>query len=143
MNRPSFLSAATGRGDFGRAHEVANVFLKELVVAVKFVVLFTDCLDAIENSDERFLQKFGMSSHFFPGFFAHLINVLTGSSGTHGSDIVGTKLRVNWTNGRAVAGNRQGAAAFSAGQSRSSRHWMVYHRSRCSVPDVIVLRSIG
>lgn len=47
-----FLSAATGCGNLGRAHEITNVFLKKFVIAVKLVVLFSDCLDAVEDGNE-------------------------------------------------------------------------------------------
>lgn len=58
----SFLSAATRGGNLCGAHEIANVLLQELVIVVKFVVLFTHCLDTVEDGDERILQGFGMST---------------------------------------------------------------------------------
>lgn len=46
--RSLFGSARRRCCDFARAHEIANVFLQELVVAVQLVVLLLDSLDAVE-----------------------------------------------------------------------------------------------
>jgi hypothetical protein len=56
-----FLAATARCGDFRRAHEVANVLLQKFVVVVELVVLFTYCLNAVEDGDERVLQSFCMS----------------------------------------------------------------------------------
>lgn len=47
-----FFSEATSCGNLGRAHEVANIFLKKFVIAVKLIVLFSDCLDAVKDGNE-------------------------------------------------------------------------------------------
>ena len=50
-----FLDPATRRRDLASAHQVANVFLKELVVVVELVVLLANGLDTVEDGDERIL----------------------------------------------------------------------------------------
>lgn len=54
------LASVPRRCDLAGAHQVTNVFLKELVVVVKFVVLFPHSLDAVEDCQERLLQSLGM-----------------------------------------------------------------------------------
>lgn len=51
-----FLALATTCGrDFASAHQVANVFLQELVVVIKLVVLFANGFYTVENGEERVL----------------------------------------------------------------------------------------
>ena len=48
--------------DFASAHQVTNVFLQELVVVIKLVVLFANGFDTVEDSKKGVLQGFGMST---------------------------------------------------------------------------------
>lgn len=57
---PSLLAAAARRRNLGGAHEVANVLLQKLVVAVELVVLLAHRLYTVEDGDERLLQRLGM-----------------------------------------------------------------------------------
>ena len=54
------LKAATRSGDFTRVHQVANVLLQELVIAVELVMFFANGLDAVENGNERVLKGLGV-----------------------------------------------------------------------------------
>lgn len=57
----SLLFKSTARSsDFTRIHQIANVLLQELVVAVELVMLFANGFDAVENGDERVLEGLGM-----------------------------------------------------------------------------------
>lgn len=62
----SFLSARRGAGcttggcDLRCGHQVANVFLQELVVRVEFVVFFLDRFYAVEQGEEGIMEDFGM-----------------------------------------------------------------------------------
>ena len=58
----SFLAAAARGRDLGRAHEVADVLLQKLVVAVQLVVLLAHRLNPVEDGDERLLQRLGVSA---------------------------------------------------------------------------------
>lgn len=57
------LKAATRSSDFTRVHQVANVLLQELVIAVELVMFFANGFDAIENGDERVLEGLGVPVH--------------------------------------------------------------------------------
>ena len=52
----SFPASATGGGNLARAHEVANVLLEKLVVAVELVVLLFNGLYTVEEQEEGFLE---------------------------------------------------------------------------------------
>ena len=52
----SFPASGTGGGDLARTHEVANVLLEKLVVAVELVVFLLDGLYPVEEQQEGFLQ---------------------------------------------------------------------------------------
>lgn len=56
-----FLALATRGCDLASAHQVADVFLQELVVVIKLVVFFANSLDAVEDCNKRILQCLGMS----------------------------------------------------------------------------------
>lgn len=56
----SLLAAAAGRSDLARAHQVADVLLQELVVAVEFVVFLLDSLYSVEDHEERILKCLGV-----------------------------------------------------------------------------------
>lgn len=72
----SFLAAAAGRSDLARAHQVADVLLQELVVAVEFVVFLLDSLYSVEDHEERILKCLGVHSELVPGLFPKRLNVL-------------------------------------------------------------------
>ena len=112
----SFLCPpAARRRDFARAHEIANVFLQELVVAVQLVVLLLDGLDAVEDHDERVLERLGVSPEFFPGLSPHGLNVLGRPSRTHGADVVRVEVDLVGLVGiDGVSRHHHGAAAFPA-----------------------------
>ena len=59
----SLFNTAAGRCDFTCAHQIANVLLEELVVAVELVVLFANGFDSVEDSKERFLECLGVPIH--------------------------------------------------------------------------------
>lgn len=46
-----FLALGASGGDLARGHEVADVFLEELVVVVELVVFFPDGLDPVEYGE--------------------------------------------------------------------------------------------
>lgn len=66
----SFLCAAASCGcDLACGHEVADIFLEELVVAVKLVMLLLDGLDPMEDHEEGVLQHLCMSvTHLLESF---------------------------------------------------------------------------
>ena len=51
----SLLHPAAGGGDLARRHEISDIFLQKLVVTVKLVVFFLDCLNSVEQDDEGLL----------------------------------------------------------------------------------------
>lgn len=51
-----FLALGWRGSDFTRGHQIANVFLEELVVVIELVMFFSDGLDAVEDGQERVLQ---------------------------------------------------------------------------------------
>lgn len=55
-----FLDSPGRCGDFAGAHQVTNVFLQKLVVAVEFVVLLANGFYAVKYVNERILKGFGM-----------------------------------------------------------------------------------
>jgi hypothetical protein len=57
----SFPAAGSGSGNLGRAHQIANVFLQELVVAIQLVVLLLDGFYTVEQHQKRVLQCLGVS----------------------------------------------------------------------------------
>ena len=67
-----FLPPTARSRDLTCAHEVANVLLQELVVAVQLVMLLADGLDAVKNGDERFLKCLCMSVAWVSQHFAPL-----------------------------------------------------------------------
>lgn len=58
----SFLPAITRCSNLTGAHEVANIFLQELVVVVELVMFLANGLDAVKDHQERILQSLCMST---------------------------------------------------------------------------------
>lgn len=65
-----FLASAPRRCDLAGAHQVTNVFLKELVVVVELVVLLPHSLNAVEDGEERLLQSLSMPSQLLARLLA-------------------------------------------------------------------------
>lgn len=93
------LASAPRCRNLAGAHQVTNVFLEELVVVVELVVLFPHSLDAVEDGEERLLQKLGMLSQLFARLLAQLVEVLVRPSRAHGSHVVWPKVRVHGADG--------------------------------------------
>jgi hypothetical protein len=49
------LPSTARSSDLTGTHQVADVLLQKFVVAVKLVVLLSNCFDAVENSQKRVL----------------------------------------------------------------------------------------
>lgn len=62
------LALAWWRGDLAGGHEIANVLLEELVVAVELVVLFADGFDAVEDGEQRLLECLRVSGERWLAF---------------------------------------------------------------------------
>ena len=63
IHEDSFLPSTCGASgcDLRRRHQVADVLLEELVVAVELVVFFFHGFDAVEDLEEGLLEDFGVS----------------------------------------------------------------------------------
>lgn len=46
--------------NLGRGHQIPNVLLQELVVAIQLVMLFFHGLDAVEDLEQGLLEDFGV-----------------------------------------------------------------------------------
>lgn len=71
-----FLRSRIGRSNLAGAHQVTNVLLEELIVAVQLVVLLSDGFDALEDGKERVLKRLCLSvvgkvSHVSQGAVPH------------------------------------------------------------------------
>lgn len=136
------LPSAARCRDLAGAHQVADVLLQELVVAVELVVLLTNGLNAVEDGQERVLQSFGVPatvsqykslarvlthvlSHLFPCLLTHLVDVFTCSARTHGSDIVRPEMRLYRTNSGTVARHDKRPTTFATRQSWTCRYRLV------------------
>jgi hypothetical protein len=120
-----FLATGSRSRDFAGAHQVANVFLQEFVVVVQLVVLFPDGFKSVEEGNERILESLCVSLELIACLFAHSVNVLATPSRTHGTDIVGTKVGIDGSDGRAVAGDDERATAHALGEVRARRDGLV------------------
>jgi hypothetical protein len=118
----SFPAPATGGGNIARAHEVANVLLEELVVAVELVVFLLDGLYAVEEQQKGFLQCPGMPVQFLACFPTHLVKVLAIPPGAHGSDIVGLEVYGHRANLRGALRYDESATALAAREPRARRN---------------------
>lgn len=59
----SLLSPARARrGDLGRRHQIADVLLQELIVAIQLIMLLPHGLDAIEDLEEGLMEALRVSA---------------------------------------------------------------------------------
>jgi len=59
-DREFSLFAPTGRCELARRHQISNILLEELVMAIELVMLFLDRLDSVEEREQGVLQRFGV-----------------------------------------------------------------------------------
>ena len=89
----SFLAAAARRGDLAGAHQVTDVLLEKLVVVVEFVVLVFDGLDAMEDGEQRVLQRLGVLVKLVSSFAAQVLQIFAVSPWAHRAHVVGLRER--------------------------------------------------
>jgi hypothetical protein len=54
--------ARARRRDLGRRHQIADVLLQELIVAIQLIMLLPDGLDAIEDLEEGLVEALCVSA---------------------------------------------------------------------------------
>jgi hypothetical protein len=63
FHKISSLLSSTGasRCNFRCGHQIPNILLQELVIAVQLIVFLLNCIDTIKYFKERLVEDFGMS----------------------------------------------------------------------------------
>jgi hypothetical protein len=54
-------STGASRCNFGCGHQIPNILLQELIIAVQLIMLLLNCIDTIKYLKERLVEDLGMS----------------------------------------------------------------------------------